>query len=705
MLKPILVSVALIVCVRFSADAQTDTSSYDLGRVSVRKQFTQSITIKGSDLERTQFSNLADAINVWAYGTYTNSTTLVYVVDGNIINDVNAYSIYDVDEITLVQSALAQVSGAGPGTQMVLIKLKTNHPGKQGIEAAGQSSLVNLANRPFTPGYKSVSQVYDQYYLSGYKNFDAVQMGLSVDYQRDVLPVLTNSNFVYSDLFHFNRFKLNAYANAKLWKGTTVNFNINYTPQTHSFAYDYSITYPNYPIGESFSTSVNGAEVQHYASSNIAINSNITKGLTNTLSVAYAHYNSFLRDSIPSVVMSSGNPNENALTLIGQGSNISNILLRDNLVYHAKLGVFDIEPSLNFSFRKYDESYRDSSYNLVTSNGPPSLQVSEESGGYNSKLYLLTPSLNISYKNMLNLQGGLVSLLNSGNDFNSAYPLSRIFPFLSASVDVFKLAGVNQMSLAVFGSLSRESELLEDPYALLSGYAVSNPINQGTATFTTNLSNIPVLPYSDFNPLKALNNYQAGLALGLSKNFSIGYNFAENYGGNLAAVYIPYGTNGQELVYEYYYSKVSTNRIGLNYVYTAGNFTWRTGLNVAQQKLSTVDPNFNNAGYADYLSKGHRYSGGFTNRFTYKTLFAGFDILYQLGERPIGLENISPNGIVSPPGVNSVSLQSLYFGSQVKIRDLRYAEVFANFRNIAQNNSGDITDNRRFYGLGIKVAW
>ena len=705
MLKPLLISSVLIICFFFTATAQTDTSSYDLGRVSVKKQFTQNITIKGSDLERMQFSDLSDAINVWLYGTYTNSTTLVYVIDGNIINDVNSYSIYDIDEITLIQNAAAQVSGAGPGTQMVFIKLKNNRPGKQGIEAAGQSSLVNLANHPFTPGFKSVSQVYDQYYLSGYKNFDAVQMGLSVDYQRDVMPVLTNSNFVYSDLFHSNRFKLDGYANAKLWKGTTVNFNINYTPQTNSFAYDYSITYPNYPEGESFSTSVNGGEVQHDASSNIAVNSNIVKGLTNTFSAAYAHYNSFLRDSIPSVVMSSGTTTENALTLIGQYSKTSNILLRDNLVYHTKLGVFDIEPSLNLSFRKYSESYRDSSFNLVTSDGPPSVQFSEESGGYNTKLYLLTPSLNISYKNLLNLQGGFVGLLNSGKDFNSAYPLSRIFPFLSASVDVFKLAGIDQLSLQVFGSFSRENELLEDPYASLGGYAVSNAINQGTATFTTDLSNIPVLPYSNFNPLKALSNYQAGMVLSLSKNFSINYNLSENYGGNLAALYVPDGANGEDLVYEYYYSKVNTNRIGLNYDYAAANFSWRMGLNVAQQKLSTVEPNFISADYAAYLSKGHRYSGGFTNRFTYKNLFAGFDILYQLGERPISLDNILPTGIVSPPNINSVALQSLYFGSQLKINKIKYAEVFASFRNIAQNNSGDITDNRRFYGLGLKIGW
>src|ERR1700761_9552621 len=106
MAKSLLIIITLIFCSSCVAKAQSDTSNYDLGRIFVKRQFTQSITVKGHDLEQYQFSDLADAINVWFYGTYSNASTLVYVIDGNIINDVNAYSIYDIDEITLVQNAL-----------------------------------------------------------------------------------------------------------------------------------------------------------------------------------------------------------------------------------------------------------------------------------------------------------------------------------------------------------------------------------------------------------------------------------------------------------------------------------------------------------------------------------------------------------------------------------------------------------------------
>ncbi|BAU54414.1 hypothetical protein [Mucilaginibacter gotjawali] len=703
MFKPILISSAIFVCFFFTAKAQTDTSSYNLGRIDVKKQFTQSITIKGSDLERMQFSNLAEAINVWLYGTYSNGSTLVYVVDGNIITDVNAYSIFDVDEITLVQNAIAQVSGAGPAQQLVFIKLKTNRPGKQGIEAAGQSSLVNMANHPHSAGAKSTSNLYHQYYLSGYKNFNSVQMGISADYQHDVMPVLKSNYYNSVDPFHFDRFKFNGYLNATLWKGTSINFGINYVPHTDTYAADYN--YANTSALEN--NVIKGGAAEHMAGSNISVDSKIIPGLTNTLSGAYSHYNYFEADSINLLVVSSGNPTENVKSFQGSYNKISNFLLKDNLIYHKKAGSFDFEPALNFSYRKYDNKAVDSASYLQTygQGGIPTYNLSKQSEQYTVKLYLLTPSLNISYKDVFNLQGGFVSLLNSAKDFNPGYKLSRLFPFLSTSVDVFKLAGLKDISLMVFGSFSRQNSLLDDPYATLGQSASSVSLNQGNNLSYIGFGNLPIYPTANFDPLKELNNYQAGLILGLSKNISFSYNFQQSYSPGLLPEYIPFGINGYELVYIYYYAKEVTNRIGLNYTLRASDFSWRTGLNIAQEKFQISDPNVNAAAYASYLNTGHRYSGGFTNRLTCKNLFAGLDLLYQLGQRPVTLVGFVPGAGVTSPHVNSVSLQSLYFGSQVKINKVKYAEAFASFRNIAQNNSGDITDNRRFYGLGVKVGW
>src|SRR4051812_26747280 len=111
---------AIALCFSYSkAYSQTDSIHYDLGRIRLDKKFTQSITIKAADLQRQPFSTLSEAINVWFYGTYTSKNNMVFVIDGNLVNDVNVYNINDIEEITLVQNSLIQVNGATPLQQLV----------------------------------------------------------------------------------------------------------------------------------------------------------------------------------------------------------------------------------------------------------------------------------------------------------------------------------------------------------------------------------------------------------------------------------------------------------------------------------------------------------------------------------------------------------------------------------------------------------
>ena len=699
MLKPLLLLSILIVFCFFSASAQTDTSSYDLGRISVMKNFTQTITIKGSDLERYQFSDLADAVNVWLYGTYSNQSNLLYVIDGNIITDANAYSIYDVDEVTLVQSAAVNVSGAAPGAQVVLVKLKTNRPGKQGIEAAGHASMVNLRNSANIPNQTSTHNIYDQFYLSGYKNFDNVHLGLSADYQHDVSPVLTNGTLKTLDPYNINRFKFNGYAGAKLWSGTTVNFDINYVPQTDGYGYTYGDQTNIATQSEYYDLGV----VQHMAGANLALKSKIAGGLTNTLSGAYNHYNLFGMDTTYTVFPSTDGVKNFDIEKSHSEIITSNLLIRDNLAYHTMLGVFDVEPSLNFSFRRLYSTLSNSGfYGESFGSNIPSVDESSSFEGGGEKLYFLTPSLDIHYKDAADIQGGFSDILNSAKNSGTNYTYSRQAPFLSVSADVFKLASLTNMSLRLFGSFSRQSQLFDDGSASLSGITpfVYLVTSSSVGYYSTNTTDA-VPYYQQRNPYQQYNSFQAGFDLTFVKNLVLSYNYWDYQSQDQLVELIPYGANQVESVLQYYYDKVITNRIALNYTVNAAGFNWRTGLNVTEAKVQPDESIF--SGFTTYLADGHRYSGGFTNRFTCGPLFAGLDILYQFGERPLTLQSVTIENLTAPPHVNSVSLQSLYFGTRLKINQTKYAELFVNTRNILQNNSSDITDSRRFYGLGFKV--
>ena len=207
MFKPKFLIAAIAGLLFFSkANAQTDTSYYDLGRTLLKKDFTQSITVKGTDLEKMPFDNIADAIKVWFYGAYTNKVAMVYIIDGNLVNDVNAYSIYDIDEVTLIQNALTQTSGSNHQQQLVVIKTKRSNKKGWIVEANGQANISSLYtnNIPVTnttlnqsgtttsttyqTGQKSTTALYQQYDVSARGSSGGMQYGLSADYLGDALP-------------------------------------------------------------------------------------------------------------------------------------------------------------------------------------------------------------------------------------------------------------------------------------------------------------------------------------------------------------------------------------------------------------------------------------------------------------------------------------------------------------------------------------
>ena len=196
-LNQLLLTLALF-SVTHSATAQRDTL-LDLGRVAIRKDFAQTVTVKGVDLEQMPFASLSEAVNAWLQGRLTNRYNTVFVVDGNLVNDVNAWSIYDIEEITLVQNALVQVSGSVNQQQMVLVKTKRNK--YRGFMAAGSSYLVNYNSNSSLPDTKSENNFYHQYHVSAWLHNEKLKFGLSANVLRDVAPAVKDQNLTVNKLY------------------------------------------------------------------------------------------------------------------------------------------------------------------------------------------------------------------------------------------------------------------------------------------------------------------------------------------------------------------------------------------------------------------------------------------------------------------------------------------------------------------------
>ncbi|MBS1528996.1 MAG: hypothetical protein JSU01_01705 [Bacteroidetes bacterium] len=693
-LRLFLITLVISIFLANITKAQTDSTHYDLGRLEVNKNFTQSITVKASDIERYQFNYITDALSVFFYGTFTNSSSVVYVIDGNIVNDVNAYNIQDVEEITLVQSALGQVNGASPAQQLILIKTRRGGPGKQGITASNQTSFVDARNNNNYPNANKPTGLYEQLYLGGYKNYANADFGISANYMHNISPEDLPATYTAFNPFHYDQFRFNGYADAKLWKGTTLSFDANYTPETANVSFTGNSSTPNNQLlfaGTSH-------ESQHLLNTDIRLRSHIAGGLTNTISAGYNHYNDFEKGVSDQSV--NGQYYQSATTSLQAWQQHGHtVLLKDNLTYHQQAGDWSIDPSLNFMYRHVSDSL--SLHELVYQDTIPNNVYT--SAGFQSAHYslsLLTPSIDIYYKNIFDIQGGFTAILNKEN-LGPIFPVNHLSPFVSTSVNISEMAALQAVKLKVFASFSRQNTFLDDPYVSLATFTLQG-FDNATGTYTTNST--PFLP-SEFNLFQSYNNYQAGLILGLGKHFSVSYNFRENYYGIIAEYEVPSGANSVSLADVNQKAKAVTNSIALNYDLQSGNFGWRSALIATTSKLQLTDQPGSQAN--NYLNTGHRWTGGFTNRFTYKTLFAGLDILYQVGERPYSLQNwlsIYPTYVPSS-NRNSFTMQSLYLGTRLKINSWKYAEVYINTRNMLQNKSSDITDERRFYGFGFKVNW
>jgi hypothetical protein len=274
--------ILLFACCRTSMIfAQNDSTWLDLGTVKLKKDFTQTISIKGEDLEKMPFTELSDAIDSWLYGAYSNPASLFYVVDGSLLADVNTYSIFDIEEIVFIQNALVQVNGATGQQQLVLITTRKHRSGQSGLKLAGQSGLVNRDYGQLYPGTKgsSYTNAWHQYYAGGYMGGKNTALGLSVDYQRDAIPYERDPGAHSITPDKMDRLRLNGYFDIRLGKKNQVFIGINYSPQQIDSAKSYNL----------YGTPYYGDTHQHMHSFSprISWHSEFLPGLSNDLQVAY----------------------------------------------------------------------------------------------------------------------------------------------------------------------------------------------------------------------------------------------------------------------------------------------------------------------------------------------------------------------------------------------------------------------------------
>ncbi|WP_315816007.1 hypothetical protein [Paraflavitalea speifideaquila] len=270
--------------------------------------------------------------------------------------------------------------------------------------------------------------------------------------------------------------------------------------------------------------------------------------------------------------------------------------------------------------------------------------------------------------------------------------MKRIFPFVTSTVDVFRLTDPNHpTSLKLFASYAQTNSFGD----------VSTPLNNNTYIPDVNpfytVGGGIYFPPTTTDPNHAYWTLQAGTRLGLSNNrLSINYQYERRHFRAMVMTYLPPST------YRYIFSNVNgtTHHLGINATLPNKNsLFWLTGINATSIKSKTVDPiNY----YVDHNVTGDlnsdktSWTDGWVNRISWKQISAGIDIVYYF----------NPDLLPMIPGESkeeAISIQNVYVGYKLPLKKTQGLELYAACSNPGQDKDYSITGNRNYYGLGIKA--
>jgi hypothetical protein len=678
----------IVAClITITVSAQKDSSVYDAGYLTLKKEFTQAITIRGADLEKMPFANLSEAIEAWSYGAYTQPGTLLYVVDGNPVGDVNAYPVYDIEEVVLVQNATA-LAGTGGGQQELVLITTKRGKGKQGVRASAHTGFVNGNGGGSSTG----TALYHQYYLGAYRNTDKWSYGVSGNYLRDVWPLPEGGGKTVSSTYDVQRWRLNGYASWRPWKGNQIDVLVNYTPEKLASANDST----NGSAGNDFA--YKGSGKLRYLVPQVRWHSDLGSGWRNELQATYLNSKYTENDQLRANFA----PDSTGLALYNGLAKSYHLLIRDHIGYEGIAGSWRIAPALNASYEHFNDQVTDATSNVM--NPIPgtifggTYSISTQAYALKANAIFLTPAIDLQYKKILDLQGGVVV---NASSLKGDSVKRRVLPFVSAAVDVFRLADViGSGSLKVFGSYAQRTNFSPASYTIPDlgnglnlGLNYTDPFGSFTALPPgTVVGTVPTIPVA---VPPAYWVWMSGVGYsGMGGRLELNYTFERrNYitdGYKYYPVsglpFVPFGATLPQWRSDLHHFDVQA------VVVKNAGLEWRSGLNVTLLR-SNVDTTGSDVilkpAAGDIAPGTYSWTGGWVNRLRINRFTAGLDLLYHFGAQA---------GVVTSR--NTAAIPNVYAGYR-----FGGVEVFVESRGLIRSTYSDLEDQRRYYTAGVTFSY
>lgn len=652
------------------SSAQSDSTHYDLGRVTIHKDHVQRTVIQGTDLQRYYTQTTQEAILT----RIGHAHDITYVVDGLAINDINAYSIYDIEEVVLIDNALSAVNGALGNGVVALVRTNRNTRNGVAIQAASKIGSSGYRKGEQDAPYSLLSEdskLYQQHYVGGRIGKDRWAAGASVDFLRQ--QTLEPNLQVMEHKGAFSQLRTRLFGVYDLHRNHTLSAEVQWSPDGQADNYQLTPGYYNYFVNHDDRDFSNLQSVMQ-------LKSRFSSRFRNALSLAFNWYESGSKTVTESDTDVNETFTQNQVNRFGRS-----LLVRDRLSYViGSVGRVLVTPSLNLTYRKLRARNRSDTYYEYGyfQNGQWIRQ--EQATGWQTSmdesLFNVAPAIDFQYRDIVNITGGTVFELT---DFPRE-GAKRIFPFLSGSFDLLRA-----VSKASSGSIKLHSSYAQNPFLadvpLFQWFSVSN------------LSGVVDVPtYLDINDKDVrYDHFQLGMQADIPKvKLTPRYTFGRlNHRRRVVyGDYYPYPIPWDNYIigpYPIVYDVRSVyHRFGLGRVFSGTGWQWRSDLLFTHRK-DQREYTYASGGVDDGKYAWWQWSNG----FDYKWFFAAVDLMHQSNP------DYTPNS--DDIDKYTLTLQHAYVGFKLPLSAGARLEVYGYGRNLLENTTYYRT---RYYGAGLRFA-
>lgn len=663
------------------AKAQSDTTHYDLGRIKVAKDQLQGIVIKGAELQ--QFFTVTTQEAILARVGYAHD--LLYVVDGLAINDINAYSIYDIEEIVIVDNAIAGINSAFRNGLVAIVKTNRGSAGLPRITAAAKTGIsrkrINESRYTTTTSRpETTAAMYHQYFAGARFSGEKWTGGASLDYIRDVMPDLTNWSMppdVYENRNVESRLRTRLFGSYQISNKQTLSAEIQWSPNRNLLEQDVEWQGAN-PLLNTTRNEGRFGDLQ----SVVQLKQNFSSRFFNELSMSF-NWTDIDNDRYSRSLYDNETQGGSSVHNIGYRRHL---LLRDRIAVHAiQTPHVVLTPSINFAYRHL-AGLDDYQYNYFSSASIPSLQPSryQSTIRHHVNLFNITPAMDLNVKDMLYLNAGAVFELSDLR----AEEADKVYPFAALSFDILKAASPDTKSAwKVFSSIAKTPDLLD--FVSTDWY---DNMNMSYVGWGGGHGLYRMQPYGSGNNSR----FQLGTRVDIGENkwhiqytygqmkFERGYYIPNDYCWTCIAYYGDYYLTSYvpPRVKESAYHRAA---VGREFGGQAGQ--WRTNLVFTHLK--------DQAGYyeGEIILETKSSYWQWNNGLNVGRFFASADMLYRSNER-------HNEHLGTPSDKYIFALQHAYAGYKFPIAGKAGLDVYAYGRNLIEN----VHDSGRFYyGLGVRI--